>query len=161
MRIAGINSPNYHLNQSNKPQKTSSHGQTPASDPSYLSQSAASGDISKDSTQQTRTLLSQQELSQKKVSQQIGVLTQPSERIDTRGSRGTAAADEPVRFYRQNEASQAEAWHAYTSNGQSAASPTPDNTNHKARAAISEYLQTQYIEERLHFKAVLGIDDYA
>ncbi|MGD8940154.1 MAG: hypothetical protein PVJ72_12285 [Gammaproteobacteria bacterium] len=165
MRIAGINSPNYHLNQPNKPQKTS--GQTP--DPSYLPQSTARDAISKDGTQQTRTLqpgdnqpkFSQPKLSQPKLSQQNGVLMQPTARNDARGSRATAASDERVQFYRQQEALQTGAWQAYSSDARSTTSPTPDNTSHKAKAAISEYLQTQYIEERLHFKAVLGIDDYA
>ncbi len=148
MRIAGINNPSYHLNQPNKPQKKSSDGQSAASDPSYLPQGAASSVIS----DETRTLVSQQN-----VSQQKSVLQPSSARNDTRHTD----SDYRVQFYSQKEALQEGEWHAYTSNSQSAASATPDNTSHKARAAISEYLQTQYIEERLQFKAVLGIDDYA
>jgi hypothetical protein len=168
MRIAGINSSNYHLNQPNKPQKTSSQGQSSASDPSSLPQSAATGAISKDSTQTNANIVSTKgfstEASQPKVSQQNGVLMQPTARNDTQGFRGTGASDERVRFYSQQQALQTGTWQAYTSDAQSTTStksPTPDNTNHKAKAAISEYLQTQYIEERLHFEAVLGIDDYA
>lgn len=39
--------------------------------------------------------------------------------------------------------------------------PIPDNTSHKARQAIAEYLSTQYVEERNRFKEALGVDEYA
>jgi hypothetical protein len=54
---------------------------------------------------------------------------------------------------------------AYGANGPYAnvqtGTASPDNISHKAQAAISEYLQTQFIEERLHFTEFLGIDDFA
>ena len=70
----------------------------------------------------------------------------------------SAATGERVRFY--NNAGPQGGWNAYSSNGASP-SPIPDNTSHKARTAIAEYLQMQFIEERQHFAEVLGVDDYA
>ena len=145
MRIAGINSPNYHLNQANKPKNSPSDGQTPAnetpaSEQSYLPQNAVSA------SQETP----------KSDSQHHGALMHTSAKY-----RNADVSDNRVEFYSRNEALEEGVWNAYNSNGQAAQSPIPDNTSHKAREAISQYLQTQFIEERLHFKAVLGVDDYA
>ena len=125
MRIAGINSPNYHLNQPIKPQKTPAQD----GDLSSMPQGTASNAISEN------TIENQPPASRQKI----------TENKSTQEQNTVAASDERVRFYSHIEGSQAGAWQTYTSNGQAAASPTPDNTNHKARAAISEYLQTQYI----------------
>jgi len=46
-----------------------------------------------------------------------------------------------------------DSWHA--------GNAVPDNTAYKAQEAISQYLQTQYIEERRRFTEVLGVDDFA
>ncbi|WP_455212147.1 hypothetical protein [Kaarinaea lacus] len=142
MRIAGINSPNYHLNQANKPQQKPSHGQTSVDEQSSLPQPA----------------VTKAQESLKPVSQQHGALMHTSAKNDT---RDTGESDDRVRFYSRNEALEAGMWNAYTSAGAAPGSPIPDNTSHKAREAISQYLQTQFIEERLHFEAVLGVDDYA
>lgn len=141
MRIAGINSPNYHLNQQSKPQKTPAHDGDSSATPHSTESKAISNSAAED-----QPLAFQQKVTGKKIPHH---------------QNPVAVSNERVRFYNQIEGSQAGSWQTYSSNGQAAASPTPDNTSHKARAAISEYLQTQYIEERLHFKAVLGIDDSA
>jgi hypothetical protein len=149
MRIAGINSPNYHLKQSVKPQNTPSPGQPPVSDPSRLPQISGSN-ATTGSTQETQKFLSQQK----------GTLMQTSSAKNLMpGDAG--ASNERVRFYSRGLGMHGGAWNAYTGDAQAAASPVPDQTSHKARTAIAEYLQTQYIEERLHFEAVLGVDDYA
>lgn len=142
MRISGINSPNYHLNQANKTQNTPSHSQTAASEQSHLPQNAVRG------TQEA----------QKSVSQQNGVLVQTTAKNVT---RDTSIADDRVRFYSRNGAQAIGVWNTYTTNSQSTSNAIPDNSSHKAQEAISQYLQTQFIEERLHFEAVLGVDDYA
>ncbi|KPJ95187.1 MAG: hypothetical protein AMJ53_03330 [Gammaproteobacteria bacterium SG8_11] len=135
MRIAGINSPNYHLNQPNQPKKHSANGHLVERD-AGLPQNA-------DSTTSARG-------TENFVTQRNTALTQVSAKNENPQS-------ERIQFYSQNDV--AGVWSAFASNGQSAASP--DNTSHKARTAISQYLQTQYIEERQQFKAVLGIDEYA
>jgi hypothetical protein len=56
-------------------------------------------------------------------------------------------------------------WNSYESsyykNNGEASTAVPDNTSHKAHNAISEYLQTQFIEERTRFTEALGVDEYA
>jgi hypothetical protein len=79
---------------------------------------------------------------------------------ETSKTRSGASGDR-VRFFTQ---AGGVGWNAYGTAGPSAShtgNAVPDNTAHKARAAISEYLQTQFIEERLRFTEALGIDDYA
>ena len=99
--------------------------------------------------------------------QHNGELMQPSAKESNNDI--SSSYDNRVHFFTQlnGAAEQGGAWNTYTSAGPSSAGQrqtagiVPDNTSHKARAAISEYLQTQFIEERLHFKEVLGVDEYA
>jgi hypothetical protein len=149
MRIAGINSPNYQLYQTNKPQNTPSHGQTTVSDQSHLPQTADSGALSTNGIQQNPTF----------VSRQNKALMHPS--LVSQTTRDVDISDERVGFFSRKDDVQAEGWSAYSSNGQSAVRPVLDNTSYKAQVAIAEYLQTQYIDERLRFEAALGVDDYA
>jgi len=145
MRIAGINSPNYHLNQGNKPKNSPADGQTSASEKSASEQSYL-----------PQNAVSKSQESPKPVSQQHGALMHTSTK-----NRNEGVLDNRVEFYSRNEALESGVWNTYASNGQTAERLIPDNTSHKAREAISQYLQTQFIEERLHFEAVLGVDDYA
>lgn len=151
MRIAGINSPNYHIKQPNNPQSAPSQGQNAAIDQSNLPQHAGSGAV-------TTNNVTQQ--SPKSVSQQNGTLMQPPPSAKDL-TQETHPSNERIEYYRRNKPLPTGAWYAYASGGDSVASPVPDNSARKAQAAIYEYLQTQHIEERLHFEAVLGVDEYA
>lgn len=152
MRIAGINSPNYHHNQPHKPKSFQPTGEGDqagvAQTDSQPSAAPASGEIQNNPI----------------VAHQQGALTQPSTNDLTGNSE---SFDERVRYYsaignasNSNGASSESMWNSYNSRGE-ASNTVPDNTSHKARSAISEYLQTQFIEERNRFTEALGVDEYA
>jgi hypothetical protein len=147
MRIAGINSPNYHHNQPQKSHERQHSTSLPAeADQTGLAQPAS---------QVTAAITSQEiQKNPQPATHQKGALMQPSANSLT-SSGGNSS--ERVRFYTNNHALPQEVWNAYSSQGEAA----PDNTSHKARAAIAEYLQTQFIEERTQFEQVLGVDEYA
>ena len=149
MRIAGINSPNYHHNQPQKSQLRQSAGlpaesdqSGPARSSSHVTAAIGSQEIHKSSNPATH---------------QKGALMQAPANSVTRLSGNSS---EQVRYYAGNNELSQEVWNAYSSHGE-ASSAIPDSTSHKARAAIAEYLQTQFIEERAQFEQVLGVDEYA
>jgi hypothetical protein len=89
-------------------------------------------------------------------------LMQSSKKGSISVARPRQASTSRVQYFAQSGA----VWNAYNTNGSSSASGQtegikPDTTSHKARTAISEYLENQFIEERLQYAEVLGIDDYA
>jgi hypothetical protein len=150
MRIAGINSPNYHHNQPHKPKN---------------SHSTAEGDqagVTQTDSQPSAAPASGEIQNNPIVAHQQGALMQPSANDLTGNSENF---DARVNFYSaignaRNGASPESMWNSYNSGGE-ASGAVPDNTSHKARSAISEYLQTQFIEERNRFTEALGVDEYA
>jgi hypothetical protein len=173
MRIAGINSPNY---QNKKPDSQSADSGVPntpraadssgnnqeilavhanhGGNPKANHQPSANGDQGQDfSVTQYLPSITQ---AQHHCAQHNGELMQAS----AKESSNISSVDR-VAFFTQP----GRVWNAYSTSGPSAAgqagTAVPDNTSHKARAAIAEYMQTQFIEERLHFAQYLGIDDYA
>lgn len=143
MRIAGINSPNYYQ-QPNKPQNNHSSGHLVADDSSNRSGNIPESAPANASSQSPQHL--------KSATSQNDALLQPVTKHITRHGR-----DSEERMRSNNELPPKEVWNTYSRDGQA----IPDNTSHKAKLAIGEYLQTQHLEDRAHFEQVLGIDDYA
>jgi len=153
MRIAGINSSNYQLNFSQTPPNHNSSGP-----PVQVESTAVTQNQPEARTATPRKAEAAKEKNPEFVTHQNGALMQASAKHVVR-SNGTAV--ERVRFYSRGEVSANQVWQAYRNDSQATATAVPDNTSHKARLAISEYLQTQYLEERQHFEQALGVDEYA
>lgn len=88
-------------------------------------------------------------------------LTGNSENVDARARYYSINASANIGGAHHGASPQA-VWNSYqgTDAGETSTA-IPDNTSLKARSAISEYLQTQFIEERFQFTEALGVDEYA
>lgn len=175
MRIAGINSPDYHHKQLQ--QRSSNSGSQDTSSSSPHSSSIQSSNLAVPVNSQHGAAAKQHQHpdshnrrqasnnstqylpitdAQHGSAQHNGELMQTSAKATNKTGSG-----DRVQFYTQPGG----VWNAYSTGGSSpgghTGSAVPDNTAHKAKMAISEYMQTQFIEERLRFAEVMGIDDYA
>jgi hypothetical protein len=153
MRIAGINSPNYHHNQLPKTHNRQSPGQPAEGDQSRVAQSNPLPVAAADTARQLQEIPTV-------ATHQKGALMQ---RTANDLSKISGISDERVRFYAGSDASAEAVWNASPHGGYrggETSSAIPDNTSHKARTAIAEYLQTQFLDERTHFEQVLGVDEY-
>lgn len=188
MRISGINSPNYNNNNSKKThnssaasdsQNTSGTSPTPSTNPTVKSTVAVGSSQSSGVGRRETAGLPHRNQSSKSQGDRTedgdfsaaacspSALQAASNTSEAKrdlvppSAKASSGASDRVQFFTQTPG----IWNAYGSTRPTEAShngtAVPDATSHKARAAISEYLQTQYIEERLHFTQVLGIDDYA
>lgn len=179
MRIAGINSPDYHKHQlHNKRSQNLKSDKLPSAGERAGSASPSSHDAVVHRTNDSTTphaIDPGQDLaavpSSNTNNQFPATRTQPNgELMANNAVRGSMSKSTEQAAFVSAGGVRAQGYMSYVSTaaGQDSGSkannnshPIPDNTSHKARAAVSAYLYTQFIEERLRFKETVGIDEYA